>query len=214
MDYELALKNEVQVNHKTISKLFETSEVFVCGYGSLLYTSGWWGRNMMYQPIKKDLIECRVDGYERGTFGIYSLDKDIVGGIHFYGVIPNSKTHLNGVLVKIRSINDWANLMRTECIAGMTTNYNYRCVDITANVTGVNLKPGQVVHMVVNEPENKHRYRHCSPAPQYYRKVTEGVKKERSLDFQREFFKTGGLTSKQITALYKAAYMNRGRYYR
>jgi hypothetical protein len=221
MDYQLALKNEVYVNSDNLKHLFDKYEVFVVGYGSLLYSSGWKGRGMAAPPKKKDLIECTVDGFERGHYGCFCLhSKGWKSGLHYYGVVPDETKHINGVLARIRSLNDWANLMYTECIAGFILDYNYRVVDVTDNIRGVKLKKNQIVHMVVNELKNKHNWSIHSPAEGYYTKVAKGVKKERSLEFQRTFFKTGGITEKQASKMYKAELYkevekyNKNRYYR
>lgn len=203
MNYKLLLENEVLVTHKNLTRIFEEKEVFVVGYGSLLHSGGWRNRGMAHPPTRKDLIECRVDGYERGTYGIY---RDFEHGckLHFYGVVADKDKALNGTLVKIRTLMDWRALMFTECVAGFTDNYNYRVVDVTDKVSGVHLPDNAVVHMVVNESQNKLQWQHTFPAPYYYREVAAGVKKERSLYFQREFIKTGGLSKQQATTLYKA----------
>jgi hypothetical protein len=205
LDYKLVLENEFAVKKETLTDLFEEKEVFVVGYGSLLYSKGWKNRGMAHRPTKKDLIECRVDGYERGTYGLYQ-DPRWRDTIHFYGVVPNDPMHINGTLVRIHTLGDWCALMATECIAGLAKNYNYRVVDVTDKVSGVKLPDNAAVHMVVNEPQNKLRYKTAYPAQYYYREVATGVKKERSLNFQREFIKTGGLDQTQATALYKAAF--------
>lgn len=202
MHYKLVLENEVPVTKQYLKTLFEEKEVLVFGYGSLLYSNGWSYRHMNYIPTKNDLIECKAVGYERGTFGLYSdFYTDIK--LHFYGVIQNNKSTLNGVVTKIHSLTDWVALMCTECIAGIAQNYNYRCIDITDRIHGIKLKENQVVHMVANEPDNRYKFTLYKPAPGYYKRVALGVKKERTADFQREFFKTGGLTAKQASILYK-----------
>ena len=202
MSYNLILENEFRVTGKNIIDTFKNNEVFVLGYGSLLYSSGWKTRNMFVPPKKKDFIECRVNGYERGKFGLYGNLKRLEG-VHYYGVIPNKDASFNGVLVKIHSELDWVNLMSTECITGMAKIPTYRCVDVTANIAGNILKPGQVVHMVANEPKNKELSDNFEPALGYYTRVAKGVEKERSLKFKNEFYKTGGVSLKDAVAMYK-----------
>lgn len=203
MHYEMMLENEVPVTRDYMTNLFDKNEVFVLGYGSLLYTSGWLSRNMSSVPRKDDLQECIVDGYERGTYGVYNI-LDSNAYIHFYGVIRNESTSINGVLVRIRSLRDWCSLMATECIAGFANNYTYRCVDITKNIRGVELKEGQVVHVVANEPRSKHEWQTALPAKGYYEKVARGVNKERSIEFRKMFYKTGGVSLKQAEIMRKA----------
>lgn len=209
MHYKMILKNEVPVTSKYLKRLFAEKEVFICGYGSLLYTAGWVDRGMMYIPGKNDLIECIVGGYKRGPFGIYRPYRRGWGnsGIHFYGAVQNENSRLNGVLTKIHHIHDWIGLMTTECIAGIVTNYNYRCVDVTDNICGVKLKKNQVVHMVVNEPCNKDMWPHAVPAGKYYERVAKGVNRERSDEFKKMFYATGGLTSTQARIMYKSSQM-------
>ena len=204
MNYKLVLENEVPVTSDNLQSLFATKEVFVFGYGSLLYSSGWDRRNMVQIPRRKDLLECEVCGYERGTFGLYSDDDHDIR-FHYYGVVPDETKKLNGIITRIHTLRDWGSLMVTECIAGIAKNYTYRCVDVTDRIRGIKLKENQVVHMVTNEHINKERWPLYSPAPGYYTTVAAGVKKERTLDFQREFAVTGGLTKKQAVTLYKAA---------
>lgn len=212
MDYELVLKNEVEITAKNLNAVFKTNEVFVAGYGSLLYSSGWRGRNMKIAPKKKDLRECSITGYERGPYGIYCpVSQGYSLGMHFYGVIENNKARTNVVLAKIHSLRDWVNLMATEFIAGMTKveDCTYHVVDVTDNICDIKLKKNQRIHMVVNEAINKETWKHHSPAPRYYTDVAKGVKKERTLDFQRNFFKTGGLTTKQAAQCYKTSKINK-----
>lgn len=215
MHYKTVLENEVPVTQTYITELFRNKEVFVLGYGSLLYSSGWMQRGMGRVPSKADLTECTVKGYERGPYGIYYPvgRKHKHYGIHFYGVVPNDSCFFNGVLVKIHSMRDWINLMVTECIAGMTDNYNYRCVDVTDSIRGVKLGKNKVVHMVVNEPHNKSDWQMCGPAPRYYDRVATGVRRERSDKFKRMFYSTGGYSLEQARIMYKSArILGRGRY--
>lgn len=202
----MKLKNEVPVTRSHISKLFDEKEVFVLGYGSLLYSSGWMQRNMVHVPHKAELTECVVKGYERGPYGLYYPRSSYTHyGIHFYGVVPENSCSLNGVLVKIHSIEDWTNLMATECIAGIIKNYNYRCVDVTDSIRGIKLKKNQVVHMVANEPQNKANWQKCKPAPKYYDRVATGVKRERSAKFKHMFYSTGGYSLEQAKDIYRAS---------
>lgn len=197
MPYKKVLKNEIDVTWEGINKIFNEKEVLVLGYGSLLYGSGWLGRGMSTPPKSKDLIECQVDGYERGHFGLvfpFGRHVKTTIGTHYYGVIPNSKTCMNGVLAPVKDIEDWVALMSTEMLAGIARNYNYRGVDITDSVRGVKLKDNQVVHMVVNEPGNKAICDNFTAAAGYYERVARGVELERSEDFKDMFYQTGGLT--------------------
>lgn len=214
MHYKMKLKNEVPITHSHINKLFDEKEVFVLGYGSLLYSSGWMQRDMTRVPRKSDLTECVVKGYERGPYGLYYPGNNFKQyGIHFYGVVPEASCSLNGVLVKIHSMKDWINLMATECIAGIRENYNYRCVDVTSSVRGIKLKKNQVVHMVANEPQNKVNWQKCKPAPKYYDRVATGVKRERSAKFKHMFYSTGGYSLEQAKSMYRASRSKTNRWY-
>jgi len=185
--YPLKLKNEFYVTRSGLEKLFARKKVFVAGYGSLLFAHGWSRRGMDVTTKPKDLIECTVNDYKRGSFGIHER-------VHFYGAIYNETKHFNAVLNPIHSFNDWVGLMQTEFIAGMYSNYNYRVVDVTTDITGAKLPKNSVVHMVVNEPANEFIFNSVRPAPRYYKYVWQGVEDFRSDKFQREFLKTGGVT--------------------
>lgn len=191
MTYKLELENEVLVSPGEIRGLFKEKTVYVLGYGSLLYSEGWWGRNMYKYTEPDDLVECSVEGYERGPYGLFR-------GAHFYGVVPNEDAQFNGVLNRIDDMWDWVGLMRTELIAGIFDPFNYRVVDVTDKVSDVDLEPSSVVHMVVNEPKNKETWKRCVAYPGYYEEVWDGVCKERSTKFVHEFVKTGGCEMKAI----------------
>ncbi len=185
--YPLKLKNEFYVTRSGLEKLFAKKKVFTIGYGSLLFADGWTNRGMKAITTPNDLIECVVHNYKRGTFGVHT-------GAHFYGAIPSKQHHFNAVLNPIHSFYDWVGLMQTEFIAGMFENYNYRVVDVTANITGVRLPKNAAVHMVTNEHKNEYIYKTARPAPGYYEYVWKGVKDFRSAKFKGEFLRTGGIT--------------------
>ena len=185
--YKPILKNEVRVFKQPMTKLFDEKRVFVAGYGSLLFSDGWTNRGYMMQKIKpEDMIECKIDNFERGKFGVYFNQ-------NFYGVIRTKGKYINAALVEILTLKDWIELMATECIAGIFPNYNYRVVDVTDCVTDVELPENAVVHMVVNEPRNRVLIKNSIDAPGYYKYVYNGVLKERSNMFFEEFMKTGGV---------------------
>ena len=191
MHYDLYFKNEVLVTRNNVFELFDKHKVFVVGYGSLLYAKGWRNRYMKHVVKPKHLKECVVNGYERGPFGA-------VNGVHFYGAIPESDKQLNGALVRMWGPEDWVGLMETELIAGMFYNYNYRVVDITDQVSGVKLPKKAVVHMVVNEPQNRNVPDTNWAFPNYYERVWRGINKERSPEFVEEFLTTGGYAPKDF----------------
>jgi len=180
------LENEVPVFRKQMDKLFKEYEVYVFGYGSLLYAEGWRGRNMPHPPQKKDLIEGTLNNFERGPWGLYST-------INFYGVIPTKGKKVNGVITKIGTLKNWANLMNTEVVAGLHRYANYRVVDVTNNITGWKKKPkGIKIHCVVNRPINRTLLHNSKPYHKYYNHVWEGIQKERTSKFNKEFLKLGG----------------------
>lgn len=187
--YKLELKNEVIVTRRNIDKIFKRNKVFVLGYGSLLYSRGWRKRGMKSITKSEHLIECILNGYKRGPFGVLDVYGEL---LNFYGVIESKKHNLNVVINQIHSAKDWENLMATEHIAGMFFNYNYRVVDITKAISGVKLPKGAVIHVVANESGNEQLTKSSSPYPHYYKNVWRGVKKERSKTFQEEFLNTGG----------------------
>mgnify|MGYP001071855020 CR=1 FL=1 len=185
--YPLKLENEFYVTKSGLNKLFTRKKVFVIGYGSLLFDHGWKGRGMDTVTKEEHLIECAVDGYKRGFYGIFN-------NTHFYGVIADKKQHFNAVLNPIHSFDDWVGLMQTEFIAGMYTAYNYRVVDVTHLIYGTKLPKNAAVHMVANEPKNQFLVDTAHPAAGYYDYVWSGVQGNRSKEFQDEFLKTGGVT--------------------
>lgn len=193
MIYELKLHNEVEIVIDNLINIFKTKQVFVLGYGSLLYSKGWQNRGMRNVTEPKDLQECWVSGYERGQFGH-------IGGTHYYGVVENKDCKFNGVLNRIHTLEDWIGLMCTEAIAGLFDFYNYRVVDVTDKISGVKLPKNAVVHMVANEPKNKIVAEACQPAKGYYERVFNGVLKERTTKFILEFIKTGGMDFNKIDA--------------
>lgn len=182
--YEPVLENEVLIDAKNMRGIFNKKNVYVVGYGSLLYPYGWLRRGMRKPP--KELEECIVQGYKRGPYGLIS-------GLHFYGIVEDKQAHFNGVLARIESLHDWAGLMQTECIAGFFRYYNYRVVDITDKIEGVNLPKNAVVHCVANESKNVDLYEDYQPCPNYYESVWSSIRHKRSKKFVKEFLKTGGL---------------------
>jgi len=188
------LENEVPVFRAILKKLFKEYEVYVFGYGSLLYADGWNDRGMLHPPQKKDLIECTLNNFERGPWGLYN-------NINFYGIIPTKSKKVNGVVTKIWTLNDWANLMNTEVVAGLHYYANYRVVDVTDNITGWKKKPkGIKIHCVVNRPINRTLLHNSKPYPKYYNNVWEGIQKERTSKFNKEFLKLGGFKgNKSVT---------------
>ncbi len=185
--YPLKLDNEFYVTRSGLEKLFAKKKIYAIGYGSLLFAHGWLRRGMEVETMPEDLIECTVEGYKRGPFGIHS-------GAHFYGAIKDSKQYFNAVLNAIHTFDDWVGLMQTELIAGMFSNYNYRVVDVTDSISGTKLPKNAAVHMVANEPVNALLFNRARPAPSYYPYVWRGVRTDRSDEFQEEFLKTGGVT--------------------
>ena len=186
-DYRLVLKNEVPVYREPMEKLFKEHNVYVLGYGSLLFASGWTRRGMISPPGPKELIECKLNGFERGPFGVFNTTV-------YYGIIRNIRKYCNGVLAPVNTLRDWANLMFSEHIAGLTDYVNYRVVDVTDEVSCVSeeLKKPYKIHAVCNRPVNNQKMLHALPAPWYYGYVWDGILAERSEPFAAEFLKTGG----------------------
>jgi hypothetical protein len=182
-------KNEVPVFLDEMTDLFKKYKVYVFGYGSLLYPSGWAGRWMMKRPMANKLIECHAHGVERGPWGLYN-------SANYYGIIPKENSVVNGVVTRIWDLKDWTNLMATEMIAGLYRRANYRVVDITDNIIDWPKKPKSArIHCVMNRPKNRELVSKSIPAYQYYDRVWDGVKKYRSPEFAEEFLKLGGFKS-------------------
>ena len=184
------IENEVPVFRTDLKEIFEKHKVFVFGYGSLLFEHGWTNRNMFLPPKEQDLHECRLKGFERGPWGLFS-------GANYYGIIRNPNEAINGVIAEVHSFTDWVELMATERIAGIFEYANYRVVDVTSNICDLQIPLPQnaVVHAVCNLPENRQKVRMSVPASGYYNYVWSGIEKFRSKHFQKEFLKTGGVKS-------------------
>ena len=181
------LKNEVPVFRDEMQKLFEEHPVFVFGYGSLLYPDGWTHRGLNEDPKNEDLIECNLEGFERGPWGLYA-------GSNFYGIIRNSEKSVNGTLLHVKTLREWVHLMSTEMIAGLYRYANYRVVDVSDGIDNTRALPtGFVVHAVCNRPVNKKKFFHTVPYRGYYDRVWAGVKKYRSAQFAKTFLETGGV---------------------
>jgi len=195
------LKDEVEVSVRHLNTTFKKKSVYVFGYGSLLHSGGWYGRVLAKPPKVKDLIECELDGFERGPFGIFF-------STNFYGIVRNSKKTVNGVLARIHNLSDWINLMRTENVAGLTALPTYRVIDVTEKISE-RLPDNSVIHTVCSRPsvkkiaigtlpENLEAFRanyyinETEPQINYYEKVYRGVCKERSTGFVKKFLSTGG----------------------
>ena len=181
--YTRVLKNEVLVTGSNIQQLFDNKSVYVFG---------WKGRGMMVPPKRHSLIECELNGFERGPYGIF-------GFLNYYGIIRSSEKKCNGVLCQITSIRDWANLMRTEMVAGLASFVNYRVVDVTDSISNIShphkMQKPYVVHCVCNRPSNRQKMQFSKPAPGYYNRVWDGIQRERSSEFIEMFKRTGGFES-------------------
>ncbi len=185
-NYDLKLFREVQVTLDYMEPLFQNHPVYALGYGSLLYSDGWWGRRMNYDVRPEDLIECKLRNYERGPWGLY-------GKQNFYGVIRNKGKQMNGCLVRIKTLRDWVGLMSTEMIVGLYDYANYRVVDVSKSVYDIDgrIEDDAVIHMVANRPLNRKKFLRTRPAWGYYSRVWRGVHEERSEDFITMFKETG-----------------------
>lgn len=188
-NYKPVLKNEVPVYLQPMKALFKDYNIYVFGYGSLLFSRGWMRRSMWCPPGRKDLIECDLKGFERGPYGVY-------GSQAYYGIIRNARKHCNGVLAPVNDLRDWVGLMRTEMAAGITQYVNYRVVDVTDDICNITdahkLKTPYKVHCVCNRPFNKTKLLQATPAGGYYGYVWDHVLLERSQGFVQTFLKTGG----------------------
>jgi hypothetical protein len=185
------LKDEVPVYEQPMRNLFQNNTIYVLGYGSLLASAGWNGRGLKHLPTASSLIECELDGFERGPYGCF-------GHTNFYGVIRNASKSINGVLCQITDLRDWVRLMFTEHIAGLHHYANYRVIDVTSHVKmETRLPEPYKVHCVCNRPVNKQKMSRTYPAAGYYDYVWRIVKQERSTAFQNRFLQTGGFKSNQ-----------------
>jgi hypothetical protein len=184
-------ENEVPVFKNDMVSLFKKHKVYVFGYGSLLYPGGWRRRWMKRPPLSTKMIECTLNGFERGPWGLYL-------GVNYYGIIPNKDFATNGIVTRIWDLQDWINLMSTEMIAGLYKEANYRVVDVTDLITGWVKKPKSArIHCVVNRPINKELVRNSNVPGYYYKEVWEGINKYRSQKFIEMFLKSGGFHSGQ-----------------
>lgn len=191
-NYRTVLKNEVPVSLEPMKKLFKENNIYVFGYGSLLFENGWHNRSMLCLPEADDLIECVLKGFKRGPFGVFGYN-------NYYGIIREARKHCNGVLTPVHTLKDWINLMFTEHIAGLTEHVNYRVVDVTDDIcqlsTAKEFRKPFKVHCVCNRPTNKQKMLDTYPAPGYYGYIWAHILMERSRGFAEEFLRTGGYTS-------------------
>ncbi|TET59668.1 MAG: hypothetical protein E3J47_08270 [Candidatus Stahlbacteria bacterium] len=176
------LKNEFAVSTSNIIKLFKKHDVYVFGYGSLLYPEGWEGRNM--REVHRDLVPTNLNNFERGPFGLY-------GFANFYGVIRTKGRYLNGVVTHIKHPSDYFYLMLSEFVVGLHRYANYRVVDVT-NEIEIDLSKRAVVHTVANRPINRIKMLTSVPSSGYYNSVMYNIKGFHTEKFVDEFFKTGG----------------------
>lgn len=187
--YRQVLKDEVPIYREPMQHLFDHYTVYVFGYGSLLGPDGWLGRGMLHSPKEDSFVECVLNGFERGPFGVFGIQ-------NYYGLIRSARKRCNGVLVHVKDLHDWVNLMYTEHIAGLTRHVNYRVLDITDNITGIDsstqLKEPYKIHCVCNRPINRQKMLDSQPAIGYYEYVMRLVESHRSQEFAAEFLKTGG----------------------
>lgn len=184
--YKPILKNEVKIEKYNLQEMFSDNNVYVFGYGSLTTSTGWLGRHMCNPP--RELIECTLNGFERGPFGVFQ-------GLNFYGIIRNANKKCNGVLGRIHDLNDWVNLMFTECVAGIVKTVNYRVVDVTNEISDIDgrLEKPYTIHAVANRPINRDKcIIETIPAAGYYQQVWSQITLERTPTFATEFLQTGG----------------------
>lgn len=186
------LKNEFKVSTYSIIKLFEKHSVYVFGYGSLLYPSGWRSRFMKRPP--KELITTNLSGFERGPFGLY-------GFTNFYGIIRTKGKHLNGIVAHIKSPTDYYNLMLSEFVVGLHQAANYRIVDVTEEID-LNLPKRVIIHTVTNRPINRTKILTSAPSSGYYDSVIRNIKKFHTEKFVRDFLNTGGFKNNREVKRY------------
>jgi len=83
--------------------------------------------------------------------------------------------------------------MSTEMIAGLYRYANYRVVDITDSLIDWPKKPKSArIHCVMNQATNREAALESFPSRGYYDRVWNGVRKERSPAFAKEFLELGG----------------------
>ena len=198
------LKNEIEVSANHITELFSKHEVYVFGYGSLLHSGGWALRFMTKPPAKEDLLECTLNNFVRGPWGLFTTYLKFPSKA-YYGIIRNACSETNGVIAKIHNKYDWVNLMTSEAVAGIGMYYNYRVVDVTEDIdkSSLLLPANAVIHAVVNEPINKVRSPFSMTPYKYYDAVWAGIQKERSSEFVKRFLELGGFkNNEEVEALF------------
>ena len=187
------LKNEFQPTTHNIIELFKKYSVYVFGYGSLLYFSGWRGRHMKKSPTYLTL--ANLNDFERGPFGLY-------GYTNFYGIIRTKGKHLNGVVTHIKSPSDYYHLMLSEFVVGLHTPANYRVVDVTEEISDVALPKNVIVHTVANRPINRTKILPSTPYPRYYDEVMWNIGRHHTEKFAKDFLDTGGFKNNKEVKRY------------
>lgn len=180
---------------KSPKKPFEP--VFFFGYGSLLWPPGINGRGMQTRYEVKDLIPARLHGYKR-NFGAYFQ------GRNFYGLLPDPKSTVNGIIFPISNKKDYRALLNDEGALKAYGKYQVywatRVSDKMEYLAPFELPVGwRVMTLICNE--DKSGRGHISP---WY---VERCSKFASMwgeDFLREFYATGGMSMRQWNAKYNS----------
>lgn len=81
--------------------------VYFFGYGSLLWPPGINGRGMRKLYHESDLTPARLHGYRRSFSGYFQ-------GRRFYGLMPDPKATVNGIIFPIKNRDDYRALLANE----------------------------------------------------------------------------------------------------
>ena len=160
--------------------------VFFFGYGSLLWPPGINGRGMRYEYETHDLIPARLHGFKRSFCAHFQ-------GLNFYGLLPDEKATVNGIILPIFNRKDYRALLANE---GAVKAFGPHQVYWTTRVTNSMeyLKPHfrlpkgwRVMTLVCHDDKSGQGI----ISPWYVGRCHEFAKKW-GKDFEKEFLATGG----------------------
>ena len=186
-------------------KAFEKHQVYLFGYGSLMYPAGVNGRGAMHTYTWNDLSLAVLQGFKREMCACFGWDRfgkgkkwfDKERGLRFYGILPEEKSHCNGVIIPVHTFKDFLNIMHTENAVHITrTEWYDEATYYIDNVTkNVSPRPKNSRIYAVVCPEDRSEYGRW--APNYVTNVWNGVQFWGD-EFIEEFLKTGGKMPRQV----------------
>lgn len=122
----------------------DTKNIYIFGYGSLMFPAGVNGRGMNYQYTKNDLNLATLSGWRRGWYARWNKDL-------YYGILSDKTASVNGVVFKIHSMDDLKALNLSELCdpSGYPLNtqpYTYTLTDVTDSISYQNKSDNDVIY--------------------------------------------------------------------